>query len=122
MKYRIDQIPFIVSTEDTVVIDEGVWKMMNDVISDNPDWRGVSIHSPTAGKFVAIGYVPTTAIATQLSEYLTVNFPYLDRLENKVIVEEVLNTQLQALIAAQNLGAVTYQLSNGNVVLIGQIQ
>jgi type III secretion system YscD/HrpQ family protein len=120
MKYRIGQIPFIVSTEENVVIDEGVWKMMNDVISDNVGWRGVSIHSSSPGKFEVIGYVATSDVATALSEYLTVNFPYLDRLENKVVVEDVLNAQLQAMIASQNLGAVAYQLSNGNVVLTGR--
>lgn len=119
MKYRLSQIDFITSVQDNVVIDEGVWKMMNDVISDNIAWRGVSIHSPVAGKFVATGYIPTVDQGTQLYEYLTVNFPYLDRLENNVVIEQNLNTQLQAMIAAQNLGAVTFQLSNGNVVLSG---
>lgn len=120
MKYRIGQIEFIQSTEDNVVIDEGVWKTMNDVISDNANWRGVSIHSPAAGKFEAAGYVQTTAEATRLSEYLTVNFPYLDRLDNKVVVEEVLDSQVKAMIGALNLGGVAFQLSNGGVVLTGR--
>jgi len=93
--------------------------MMNDVISDTPAWRGVSIHSPTAGKFVANGYIPSVDDGTKLYEYLTVNFPYLDRLENNVVIEQTLNTQIQSLIGAQNLGAVTFQLSNGTVVLSG---
>ncbi len=121
MKYRLNQIDFITKVEDNVVIDEGVWRMMNDVINDNATWRGVNIHSPSPGKFIASGYVPTVGAATQLSDYLTVNFPYLDRLDNQVVIEETLNTQLQALIASQNnLGAVTVQLSNGNVVLSGR--
>ncbi|HSX11718.1 MAG TPA: type III secretion system inner membrane ring subunit SctD [Chlamydiales bacterium] len=120
MKYRIGQIEFIMSTEDNVVIDEGVWKTMNDVISDNPNWRGVSIHSPVAGKFEVVGYIPTAAEATKLSEYLTVNFPYLDRLDNKVVVEDVLNSQLQGMIAAMNLGGVTYKLANGSVIITGR--
>lgn len=119
MNYRLSQIGFISSVQDNVVIDEGVWRMMNDVISDNPVWRGVSIHSPKAGKFVAAGYIPTVDEATKLYEYLTVNFPYLDRLENNVVIEQTLNTQLQSMIAQQNLGAVTFQLSNGNLVLSG---
>lgn len=119
LKYRLSQIDFITSVEDNVVIDEGVWRMMNDVISDNAAWRGVSIHSPTAGKFVATGYIPTVDAGTQLYEYLTVNFPYLDRLENNVVIEQTLNTQVQAMIAGQNLGGVTFQLSNGVVVLSG---
>jgi type III secretion system YscD/HrpQ family protein len=119
MNYRLDQISFISSVQDNVVIDEGVWRTMNDVISDNPAWRGVSIHSPTAGKFVASGYIASVDEAAKLYEYLTVNFPYLDRLENNVVVEQTLNTQLQSIIAQQNLGAVTFQFSNGNLVLSG---
>lgn len=119
MKYRLDQIGFITSIEDNVVIDEGVWKMMNDVISDNPAWRGVSIHSPQAGKFVVSGYLPTIEDGTNLYEYLTVNFPYLDRLENNVVIEQTLKAQLQAIITAANLGGVTFQLANGNVILSG---
>lgn len=119
MKYRLSQIHFITSVEDNVVIDEGVWKMMNEVISDNSAWRGVSIHSPTAGKFVVIGYIPTVEEGTKLYEYLTVNFPYLDRLDNQVVIEQTLDTQLQAIITAANLGGITFQLSNGSVVLSG---
>lgn len=120
MKYRLSQIGFVTSIDDNVVIDEGVWKMMNDVLSDNAAWRGVNIHSPSAGKFVVTGFIPTVADSTQLSEYLTVNFPYLDRLENNVVVEETLNAQVQAMIGAQNLGAVTFVLSNGGVILTGR--
>jgi type III secretion system YscD/HrpQ family protein len=120
MRYRLGQFGFITSVEDTVVIDEGVWKTMNDVLSDNAAWRGVMIHSPAAGKFIASGYVPSVDEATKLSDYLNVNFPYLDRLNNQVVVEEVLNAQVQAMVATQNLGAVTFQLSNGNVILTGR--
>src|SRR3990167_142941 len=120
MQYRLSQIDFLTNIEDTVVIDEGVWRMMNDVISNNPDWRGVSIHSPKAGKFVVSGYIKTPNESMQLYEYLTVNFPYLDRLENNVVIEENLNAQLQALIKQENLGAITFQLSNGTVALSGQ--
>jgi type III secretion system YscD/HrpQ family protein len=120
MLYRVGQIDFITSVEDNVVIDEGVWKMMNDVISTNPNWRTVSVHAPQAGKFVAVGYVPDAQEAAKLSEYLTVNFPYLDLLENRVVIEENLNAQLQSLLIKRDLGAVSFQVTNGNVVLTGR--
>lgn len=120
MRYRISQIDFITTTEDTVVIDEGVSKMMNDVLSSNPTWRSVSIRANQPGKFIATGYLQTNAEMALLSEYLTVNFPYLDRLENKVVAEEVLNTELQSLLAAQGFGAVAAQLSNGDLILTGR--
>jgi type III secretion system YscD/HrpQ family protein len=120
LQYRISQIPFVVTTENNVVIDEGVWKSMNDVLSQNANWRGVSIYATKPGRFVANGYVENAQQATALSEYLTVNFPYLDRLDNKVVVQDVLNTELQGLLTAQNLGAVTFQLANGEVILSGR--
>lgn len=120
MNYRLGQIGFITTVDNNVVIDESVWKMMNEILADNANWRGVSIHSPTPGKFVVSGYIPDAVQATALSEYLTVNFPYLDRLENNVVIEDTLNTQLQAMLGGQNLGAVTLQLTNGNVILSGR--
>ena len=120
MRHRINQIPFITGTEDNVVIDEYVWKMMNDIINENAGWRGVSIGSSSPGKFIVSGYLLTNDDSAKLNEYLTVNFPYLDRLENKVVVEETLNAQVQSILAAQNLGAVTFQLSNGDVILSGR--
>jgi len=119
MRYRIGQIDFIRSTEDTVVIDEGVSKTMNEVIGNNVNWRGVNIRAVDPGKFVALGYVQTGAESAQLSEYLTVNFPYLDRLTNQVVAIENLSTELQAMLKAKGFGAVAVQLSNGDVVLSG---
>lgn len=120
MRYRIGQIEFIMNTEDTVVIDEGVSRMMNDVLNDNPNWRSVSVRATQPGKFVATGYLQTNAEMGALSDYLTVNFPYLDRLENKVVAEENLNAELQSLLAAKGFGAVAIQLNNGDVVLTGR--
>jgi type III secretion system YscD/HrpQ family protein len=120
MNYKLSQIDFITAVEDTVIIDEGVCRTMNDVITANSNWRGVSISSPEPGKFVAAGYLQTIAEANSLAEYLTVNFPYLDRLDNKVVVEQVLDAQLQGMLNAQSLGAVAYQLNNGEVVLTGR--
>jgi type III secretion system YscD/HrpQ family protein len=119
MRFSIGEIAFVTSVEDTVIIDELVSKTMNDILSSNATWRSVSIQSPQAGKFVAVGYIKTNQDASLLSDYLTVNFPYLDRLENKVTVEENLNAQLQGLILAKGFGTVTFQLSNGEVVLVG---
>lgn len=65
MRFRIQEIPFVVSTEDTVVIDELVAKTMNDILQDNPLWRSVNIQSPSVGKFVALGYIETNEEASR---------------------------------------------------------
>lgn len=119
MQYLIDQFPFVTSTEDTVIIDEYVWKSMNDILSQNGAWRGVSIGSDTPGKFTINGYIQTNEEAIQLFEYLTVNFPYLDRLTSHVVVEENLNAQVESLLLAAGFSAVKLQLANGEVILTG---
>jgi type III secretion system YscD/HrpQ family protein len=119
LMYRIGQVNFIQSVENTVVIDELVWKMTNDVLNDNPSWRAVSIHSPMAGKFVVSGYVATAADSAALHEYLTVNFPYLDRLQNNVATEEILTAEIQNTLQSQGFGGVTFQLTGGDLVLSG---
>ncbi len=120
LSYQIEQLPWVQSVENNVVIDELVAKMSNDIISQTESWRAVSIQSVAPGKFAAMGYLQTNEQAVQLWEYLTVNFPYLDRLQNQLVVEENLNTQVQSLFAKAGFGAVTLQLSHGDLVLAGR--
>jgi hypothetical protein len=49
------------------------------------------------------------------------NFPYLDRLENQVVVESDLQTQVQSLLVAKGFNGVSFQLSNGELVLSGRV-
>lgn len=119
MQFRLSEINFIQSTEDTVVIDELVAKTMNDVIQDNALWRAVNIQSPSVGKFSALGYVDTNQEAVNLFNYLTVNFPYLDKLTNKVVAQENLTAQVQGLILAKGFGSLSLQVTNGEIILAG---
>lgn len=119
MKYNLSLLPFIFSTEDSVVIDEGICKMTNELLSQNPDWYAVNIKSPEPGKFVAVGYLQTTTQMAFLSEFLNLNFPYLDRLEKKVTVEETLNMEIGSLLLSGGFGAVSYQVTDGKVVFGG---
>jgi type III secretion system YscD/HrpQ family protein len=119
MQYNIDQIPFISSVENTVIIDEITAKTMNDILSSNEAWRGVNISVPEPGKFLATGFIQTAGAAQKLNEYLNVNFPYLDKLDNQVTVEEILNAQITNLIASQQFGSLSFQLLQGDVILSG---
>lgn len=120
LAYNLNQLPFIDSTENNVVIDEYVWKMVNDVLTENAGYKSVAVHSPKAGKFVATGYVESPQAYEQLSEYLNVNFPYLDRLDNEVAVESNLNMQIANLLQSKGFSAVTIQLAGGELVLSGR--
>jgi type III secretion system YscD/HrpQ family protein len=119
--FQLHGIPFLSNIEDNVVIDEYVWDNINALLATNPAWQGISIHSPAPGKFIVRGYLQTLDQATALSDYLNVNFPYLDRLDNQVVVESNLTTQVQSILMEKGFNNVTYQLSDGELVLSGRV-
>ncbi len=119
MRYQVDTLPFITSVEDNVVIDEGVCKSINEVLSSNMDLKGMSVRAVQPGKFIATGYLQTNAEMAAAQEYLMLNFPYTDRLENKIVSEEALNTKIQTLLYSSGFSAVTFQLTQGSIMLSG---
>ena len=119
--YEIHGLPFISSIEDTVVIDEFVWSNVNALLTTNPAWQGVTVQSPAPGKFVIRGYLQTLEQAQALSDYLNMNFPYLDRLDNQIVVESNLMTQVQSMLMEKGFNNVTYQLVDGELVLSGRV-
>ena len=121
LMYALSSLPFITSTEDNIVIDEYVWQNMNALLLSNPSWQMVSIHAPLPGRFVMKGYVETVEQAESLAEYLNINFPYLDRLQNQVVVENNLNLQIQGLFLEQGMSGVTFQLTGGELILAGRV-
>ncbi len=119
--YQLRSLSFLSKVEDTVVIDEYVWSNINALLMSNPAWQGVSIHSVAPGKFVARGYLQTLEQGQALSDYLNINFPYLDRLDNQVVIESNLMTQVQSLLLEKGFNNVTYQLTDGELVLSGRV-
>lgn len=120
LKYNIANIPFIESVENNVIIDEYVWKNINDILNVNPAFRSVNIHSPKAGTFMVNGYLATPNDAQNLSDYLNANFPYVDKLVYNVVVENVLRAQIEGAIFTKGFSAINYQLTNGDVILAGR--
>jgi type III secretion system YscD/HrpQ family protein len=119
--YMIRSLPFIRSVEDNVVIDELVWSNFNALLIRNAAWRGVSVTSKYPGNFVLRGYVDTTDVLTSLDEFVTINFPYTDHLDNEVVVEKTLNSEIQTLLMTNGFGNVTFQLSGGELLLAGRV-
>lgn len=111
---------FVKFTDDSgLIIDEYAWTEINSILSKNPTWAGVTVHSPTAGHFILSGYLKTRKQAEQLSDFMSVNFSYLDLLEKRVIVEEDVVNQVNLLLQEKGLRAITAQLTNGELVLSG---
>lgn len=121
LSYQLRGFPFLTDIEDSVVIDEYVWENMNALLVTNSDWQGISIHSPAPGKFVLRGYLQTPDQAAALSDYINMNFPYLDRLDNQVVIENNLMTLIESQLLERGFNNVTYQLTNGELVLSGRV-
>ncbi len=121
LSYLLKSLPFVNKIEDNVVIDDLVSESVNALLMKNPSWRGVNVSAPRPGVFLLKGYVQTVEVNTELSDYLNLNFPYQDKLENLVVVENTLQTEIQSLLIDGGFVNVTFQLSNGELILAGRV-
>lgn len=120
--YNLHSMPFIKNIDPSgIVIDEGVWREFNSILSKTPAWKGISVHSPAAGQFVLTGTLQTRKQAEQLSDYVSLNFPYLDLLKREVVVEEDVISQINSWLHNAGLNNVTPQIANGDVTLTGSV-
>lgn len=121
MIYELKSLDFVHGVEDNVIIDELVWENTNALLIKNPSWRGVHLTSMIPGHYVLRGYVQNLEDATKLSEYINIHFPYLDKLDNQVIVENTLEAQIQGVLMQNQFGNITFQFSNGELILSGRV-
>jgi type III secretion system YscD/HrpQ family protein len=120
--YNLQGLPFIKSIDDGgVIIDEYVWQETNQVINKNPNWRGITLQSPGAGQFALSGTLATRKEADQLYEYISSNFPYLDRLEKKVVVEEDVVNEVKSGLEKTGLFNAQGTFKNGEIILTGGV-
>jgi len=118
--YNLQGLKFIKNIDDSgIIIDEGVWQDINPTFARNPKWRGVSIQATTPGNFQITGTLKTRADWESLNEYLSNNFSYLDRLENKIFVEEDVLSSLRTKLSNQGMKNVKVELSSGELVFRG---
>ncbi len=120
--YALQGLKFIKSVDDSgIVIDEYVWREINQVIEKNPQWKGISVISSTPGQFVITGYLRTRGQSEGLSDFLTSNFPYPDLLENRVIVDDDVNSSATSILNSHGFKNVTAHLENGELTLAGSV-
>jgi len=117
--YTLNQLDYISDIDNTIVIDEYIWSNMNDLISANDKWRSVRVTSNAPGEFVLSGYIDTLQDSEELADFVHLNFPYTDKLKNEVIVEQLLNTEVQGLLQQQGFSGVSFQITNGELILTG---
>lgn len=118
--YNIGKIGFVKDIENNIIIDEYVWKNTNDIINDNPNWKGVSLRSKKAGIFILNGYLKNLNDLESLKDYLNTNFPYVDKLVYEVVVESVLQTEISTILLSNGLGSISYQLVDGELIIAGR--
>lgn len=119
--YQLGSLGYIQGIEDNVVNDEAVWQEMNILLSKHAEFKGVTMHSPEAGVFVINGYLQTEKQAADLTDYLNLNFNYLNLLRNNVIVEESISDEVTSRLLQQGYGAVNPALTSGDLQLTGYI-
>ncbi|MCH9633759.1 MAG: hypothetical protein S4CHLAM7_04920 [Chlamydiae bacterium] len=119
--YNLNNLGFIAQIDDNVVIDDDVAQEMNQVLSRNPIWRSISIHSPQPGRFVLSGYLPTNEEGAELEDFVNVQFPYVDRLSNYVVIESDLNQDVLSKLHNYGFYSVQVELSNGDISLAGYV-
>ena len=120
--FRLGELPMVVDMEDNVVIDELVCKSMNDVIAEHSGWQGITIQSPEPGHFVAVGYLATNAEGAQFADYIASHFSYMDRLTNRVAIEENITTEVGQLLMHADFVTISFQTASGEVILSGPYQ
>ncbi|KAF3362296.1 putative type III secretion system protein SctD [Chlamydiales bacterium STE3] len=120
--YNLQGLNFIKSIDENgIIIDEYVWQEANLLLNKNPKWRGITIQSPTAGQFALSGYLQTRNEAEQLYEYISSNFPYLDRLEKRIIVDEDITMSIKNDLDQLGIRNVNVSFQNGDVQLTGGV-
>ncbi|MCB1180447.1 MAG: type III secretion system inner membrane ring subunit SctD [Chlamydiia bacterium] len=120
--YNLRGLTFITGIDDNVVVDESIWQEMNILLSKNPQWQGVSMHSPDPGEFALTGYLKTSKEAASLTDYMNLNFQFRDRLQNLVVVEQEVMEEAELKLMQEGLGGVTSSFSNGELTLTGYIK
>lgn len=118
----LQELKFITQIDySNVVIDELVWREINQLIAKNPNWRGVTVSSPSAGKFVMSGFLKTRKQAEELNDYISQNFQYLDLLERRVIVEEEVKAQIIQKLTDAGFRNVQITFADGDLTVTGSI-
>lgn len=120
--YNLQALHFIKEIDDSgMIIDEYVWREANQLLSGNPKWQGINVHSPAAGQYILTGYLQTRSQAEQVWEYMARNFPYIDLLENKIVIEEDVLGTASGILRDKGLNNVSVQISGGELSLTGTI-
>lgn len=119
--YNLHGLSFVTGIDDNVVNDEAVWQEMNILLTQHPQFDGVTMHAPTPGRFALTGYLKTRAQMAALTDYMNLNFVYLDRLQYDIVVEEGIVSETTGVLLQHGFNAVTVDFVGGQLTLTGYL-
>ncbi|NGX52739.1 MAG: hypothetical protein KR126chlam5_01042 [Candidatus Anoxychlamydiales bacterium] len=119
LMYDLKVLSFIKNIEDNIIIDEITVKNFNDSLNEEESFRSVFSLANQPGNYVLEGYVKTAANYSGLNSFVNSNFPYLDKLENRVVIDQVLQVQIATLLT-KNGFTLSFELISGKLVLVGR--
>lgn len=117
--HDLTALAFVKNINNNIIIDELVWQETNLILAKNPSWNSISLQAPKPGQFVLTGYLKSNQEAEDLSDYINLNFPYLDRLSNKVVVEEQLVESLNVELLEHAFHDIFVEINSGELSLSG---
>lgn len=121
LSYKLKTLSFVQSIDNNIIVDEQVWDNMNALLATNSSWRSVFIQSARPGLFVAKGYVASQEDLSALTDYLSLNFPYQDKLQIEVFVASAIEMEVGNLLITQGFSALSFQFSNGDLTFNGRL-
>lgn len=122
LMYNLQGMPFVKNVDEKgIIIDEYVTREINPVLARNKAWRGVTIQTPKPGQFVLSGYVQTRDQAERLSEYISTNFPNLEQLDRRILVEEEVTGSVEIMLQKMGIRDVKVKMDNRELTLTGGI-
>lgn len=117
--YSLQNLPFINTVVNDLIIDENVWNEMNQVLNKKPGMQAVSMKAVAPGQYVINGYLKTQAEAEELQNYLNQRFSYMNKLDYRVIVEESIQEQIASDLIQNNFNGVAVKTNSGEVTFSG---
>jgi type III secretion system YscD/HrpQ family protein len=122
--YELSSFMDVSGVDEHIIIDELVWKEVNEIFANKPQWKSISIHSPEPGQYVLTGYLKKSSDYEALADYINQHFPYPDKLNNQVVVEQLLFKQILAKLQEYdpNIHDIRFSLNNGELTISGYIK
>ena len=118
--YELSNLSFINNIDDNIIIDLGIAKTFNENLEDQESFRSVNVLVKEPSKFELAGSVADTKTFQNLVDYINFNFPYVDKLDNKVVIDEILESFVGAKLLEYNLSAITFEIVSQELILAGR--